>query len=53
MLALVLYTTNCNSDYMVYSNFTWKVFEDSGWYKINYTVTESIDQLKLLWGKGK
>lgn len=38
-------------DYMVVSNFTWAFFEDSGWYRINYTYTNSIDQLEMKWGK--
>ena len=40
------------SDYMVYSNFTLAFFEDSGWYKVNYTYTNSFRQFDLNWGKG-
>lgn len=41
------------NDYMVYSNFTLAFFEDSGWYKVNYTFTNSFRQFDLNWGKGK
>ena len=41
------------SDYAVYSNFTWKLFEDSGWYKVNYTFINTIEQYNLEWGKGE
>ena len=36
----------------MYSNFTWKYFDNSGWFKVNYTFIESIDQYELEWGKG-
>ena len=42
-----------SSDYGVYSNFTWSLFEDSGWYKVNYTFTNSaVEQFDLQWGRG-
>ena len=28
------------------------LFEDSGWYKGNYTALEILNQLPLQWGKG-
>ena len=42
--------------YNVYSNFTWAYFEDSGWYKVNYTfvnIFHEENQIDLLWGKGQ
>ena len=39
-------------DYLVLSKFTIALFEDSGWYKGNYTALEMLDQLPLQWGKG-
>ena len=42
-----------SSDYGVYSNFTWSFFEDSGWYQVNYTFTNSaVQQFDLQWGRG-
>ena len=35
------------------SNFTLAYFEDSGWYKVNYSSLEGLNQLDLLWGKGE
>ena len=48
----VLY--NCLfSDYSVLSNFTWNLFEDSGWYRVNFTFTETaVEQFDLQWGRG-
>ena len=40
------------SDYNVFSNFTLAFFEDSGWYKVNYTFVNNYDQFELQWGKG-
>ena len=40
-------------DYSVLSNFTLAYFEDSGWYKVNYSSLEGLNQLDLLWGKGE
>ena len=40
------------SDYAVFSNFTLAFFEDSGWYKVNYTFINNYDQFELQWGKG-
>ena len=40
------------SDYMVLSEFTLALFEDSGWYKANYTAFYSLKQNPLQWGKG-
>ena len=40
-------------DYSVLSNFTLAFFEDSGWYKVNYSSLEDLHQFDLLWGKGK
>ena len=40
------------SDYLVLSQFTVGLFEDSGWYKGNYTALERLNQLPLEWGKG-
>ena len=35
------------------SNFTLNLLEDSGWYKVNYAVAESLQNYEELWGKGK
>lgn len=43
----------CCSDYLVLSQFTIALFEDSGWYKGNYTALEELNQLPLQWGKGR
>ena len=42
------------SDYSVYSNFTWAFFEDSGFYKVNYSFVALLNehQFDLIWGKG-
>ena len=41
------------SDYSVLSNFTWNLFEDSGWYRVNFTFTETaVEQFDLQWGRG-
>ena len=37
---------------MVLSEFTLALFEDSGWYKANYTALHSLKQNPLQWGKG-
>ena len=41
------------SDYLVLSEFTLALFEDSGWYKANYTALNNLQQNPLQWGKGK
>ena len=38
---------------MVLSEFTLALFEDSGWYKANYTALYDLKQNPLQWGKGK
>ena len=38
---------------MVLSEFTLALFEDSGWYKANYTALYNLKQNPLQWGKGK
>ena len=40
------------SDYSVLSEFTLALFEDSGWYKANYTALYNLQQNPLQWGKG-
>ena len=40
-------------DYEVLSEFTLALFEDSGWYKANYTALYDLKQNPLQWGKGK
>ena len=40
------------SDYLVLSEFTLALFEDSGWYKANYTALYNLQQNPLQWGKG-
>ena len=40
------------SDYVVLSEFTLALFEDSGWYKADYSVLYYLKQNSLLWGKG-
>ena len=34
------------------SEFTAALFEDSGWYKANYSALSALDQHALQWGKG-
>ena len=46
------YFSSVCSDYNVFSNFTLAFFEDSGWYKVNYTFVNNYDQFELQWGKG-
>ena len=41
------------SDYLVLSEFTLALFEDSGWYKANYTALNNLKQNPLQWGKSK
>ena len=41
------------SDYEILSEFTLALFEDSGWYKANYTALYNLKQHPLHWGKGK
>ena len=48
----LLYTYS-SSDYMVLSEFTLALFEDSGWYRANYTALYNLKQNPLQWGKGK
>ena len=38
---------------MVLSEFTLALFEDSGWYKANYTALYNLKQNPLQWGKGE
>ena len=40
-------------DYEVLTEFTLALFEDSGWYKVNYTALYDLKQNPLQWGKGK
>ena len=40
-------------DYLVLSEFTLALLEDTGWYKANYTALHSIKQNPLRWGKGE
>ena len=40
-------------DYEVLSEFTLALFEDSGWYKANYTALYNLKQNPLQWGKGR
>ena len=42
-----------SSDYVVLSEFTLALFEDSGWYKANYTALYDLQQNPLQWGKGR
>ena len=35
------------------SEFTLALFEDSGWYRGNYTALNNLKQNPLQWGKGK
>ena len=39
--------------YTSISNFTLNLLEDSGWYKVDYAVAESLYNYELLWGKGE
>ena len=47
------WTILLSRDYQVLSEFTLALFEDSGWYKANYTVLYNLKQNPLQWGKGK
>ena len=40
------------SDYSILSEFTIALFEDTGWYKANYSALYALNQQKLHWGKG-
>ena len=40
------------SDYVILTDFTIALLEDSGWYKGNYTALHELNQLPLEWGKG-
>ena len=46
------YPSSVYSDFAVFSNFTLAFFEDSGWYKVNYTFINNYNQFELQWGKG-
>ena len=50
---MVVILTHLFSDYLVLSEFTIALFEDSGWYKANYTALREVNQHPLQWGKGK
>ena len=39
--------------YTSISNFTLKLLEDSGWYKVDCVAVESLYNYELLWGKGE
>ena len=39
--------------YTSISNFTLNLLEDSGWYKVNYTAAELLQNYRSLWGKGE
>lgn len=41
------------SDYAILSEFTIALFEDTGWYKANYSALYALNQQKLHWGKGR
>jgi len=40
------------SDYEILSELTIAFFEDTGWYKANYTALNDLNQNSLQWGKG-
>eukprot|EP00731_Ephydatia_muelleri_P017306 Em0010g404a len=40
------------ADYTTLSNFTLAFFEDSGWYRVNYSYLSTISQFDLRWGQG-
>ena len=40
-------------DYEILSEFTIALFEDTGWYKANYSALYALNQQKLHWGKGR
>ena len=40
-------------DYGILSEFTLALFEDSGWYKANYTALYNLKQNPQQWGKGR
>ena len=48
-----LYLLYPTYSYISISNFTLNVLEDSGWYKVDYEVAESMYHYELLWGKGE
>ncbi|XP_065920451.1 leishmanolysin-like peptidase isoform X2 [Dysidea avara] len=41
------------ASYRSISNFTLLLLEDSGWYKVDYAVAESLHYYEYLWGKGQ
>ncbi|XP_065916685.1 uncharacterized protein [Dysidea avara] len=41
-----------SSDYIIFSEFTLALLEDSGWYKGNYTALSALNKRSLEWGKG-
>ena len=40
------------SDYEILSELSIAFFEDTGWYKANYTALSDLNQNSLQWGKG-
>ena len=49
---IIMYIMHTYS-YASISNFTLHILEDSGWYKVDYAVAESIHNYEPLWGKGE
>ncbi|XP_065920449.1 leishmanolysin-like peptidase [Dysidea avara] len=49
---MIAASTESESDYSSISNFTLHYLEDTGWYKVNYAVAESLHFYEFLWGKG-
>ena len=55
---VILYTPLLGNDiivinrYQSISNFTLRLMEDTGWYKVNYAVAGSLHYYEFLWGKG-
>ena len=52
VVIIIFIVLGLSSDYMVMSEFTLALFEDSGWYKANYTALHNLKQNSLQWGKG-
>ena len=52
VVSTIIFGCMWSRDYLVLSEFTAALFEDSGWYKANYSALSALDQHTLQWGKG-
>ena len=51
-IELIIVHPCMHHSYSSISNFTLHYLEDTGWYKVNYAVAESLHFYEFLWGKG-